>query len=205
MCTLRFDCVCLQVSTQLRQLPPPLVNPTHALAERLRKISKAVKVHVQGREDVTFYKASEQYYKECRNGILEARPTVQLPAASAEAAAPRPAPTSLSKSDTAFWVKPETPHALAAGREEPGADGIITLPILQYIKSRYHVDMLPEFAPYHVVIELVMPVKGRWGDAAQNCLQLVADELHRLTNRLVQEAFADFSAAQGSVRQVQAA
>jgi hypothetical protein len=167
-------------------------------------VSTAVTDNVEGRKDVTFYKASEQYYRAYCSSILDARPTLQLPAA-AGVPLPGPSATPLYEYDAACWVKPEAAAVLAAGREEPGSDGVITLPMIQHMRSKYHVEMLPSHSPDRVVPELIMPVKGRWGEAAQSCLQLVADELHRLSNRLVQEAFADFSAAQGYVRQVEAA
>lgn len=84
---------------------------------------------------------------------------------------------------------------LNVGGEEPE----VTLRSVRQQAEWCRLVELPTFAPYGVLEELVKGFKGRWEEAAHQCLEDVAEDLHALADKLVQGQFVQFPAAQRQI------
>lgn len=78
--------------------------------------------------------------------------------------------------------------------------GVITLERVRSLAAEYRSRELPGYTPYRVLEVLVEKHKGRWGEAAQHCLQQVAEQLNDLIQKLLLKHFGQFAAAQEHVR-----
>jgi hypothetical protein len=134
--------VVTQVNGELHKLPPPPSDDAKLeLFRRLRSLSDSVQDAVQGRGDVSFFRAADSHYGAFKHSVLAARPRVQLSGTATAAsgmltfgssstsgndAAQDTTSSSIQLQEEAaeFWLGCVSKNPAAAGSEAPLAPSV---------------------------------------------------------------------------------
>ena len=77
--------------------------------------------------------------------------------------------------------------------EDDGEDSnVTTLQFVKELRAQHLGRELPTFSPYSALESLIEKFKGKWRDAAEECLDKVKVHLHELALSRITEAFNPF-------------
>ncbi|KAF8059174.1 mx [Scenedesmus sp. PABB004] len=177
-----------QVNKDIAALPPPPSSDRSTeLLMRLQRLAKAMAAAVEGHDDNHFRQATARHFADFKAAVLKARPKFELPNNGRQQQEQKQPPT---EEDNHFWL---------AGDGSTSA-GAITLEQVRQLAAEFKGRELPGFASYRVLETLVAKHKGRWADAAQECLGRVDRELRGLVDRLLHEQLGNFKPAESALR-----
>ena len=86
------------------------------------------------------------------------------------------------------------------GDLDPLNNSATTLQFVKELRAQHLGHELPTFSPYSALERLIEKFKGKWRDAAEECLDRVKEQLHELALVRVAKTFDQFPDMQVRVR-----